>query len=87
MTIDKQLRPVVSDNGTGYVKLGFAGQNFPEFVFPSMVGRPLLRYDEGISDDGVELKDIMCGTECAENRSMLETRLTIFKLRVWSDLA
>lgn len=40
---------VVCDNGTGFVKCGFAGDNFPRAVFPCMVGRPMLRYEEEIS--------------------------------------
>ena len=31
------------DNGTGFVKCGFAGDNFPAHIFPAMVGRPILR--------------------------------------------
>lgn len=31
--------PVVCDNGTGMVKAGFAGDDAPRAVFPSMVGR------------------------------------------------
>ena len=34
---------VVCDNGTGFVKCGFAGSNFPAHIFPAMVGRPILR--------------------------------------------
>ncbi|RWW26854.1 hypothetical protein GW17_00008743 [Ensete ventricosum] len=31
-----------------YVKCGFAGDNFPTSVFPCVVGRPLLRYEESL---------------------------------------
>ena len=34
---------IVCDNGTGFVKCGFAGSNFPSHIFPAMVGRPILR--------------------------------------------
>ena len=37
---------VVLDNGTGYVKCGFAGDQTPRLVFPSVVGTPVLRYEE-----------------------------------------
>jgi actin-related protein 2 len=63
-------KPVVCDNGTGFVKCGFAGDNFPSYTFPSMVGKPLMRFEEEFKD--VELKDIMVGDECAKYRSMLE---------------
>jgi len=64
-------KPVVCDNGTGFVKVGFAGDNFPAFIFPSMIGRPLMRFEEDFKD--VELKDVMVGEECAKHRAMLET--------------
>ena len=32
--------PVVIDNGSGMVKAGFAGDDSPRSVFPSIVGRP-----------------------------------------------
>jgi len=63
-------KPVVCDNGTGYVKCGFAGDNFPQQIFPSMIGRPLMRFEEEFKD--VQLKDIMIGEECAKHRAMLE---------------
>ena len=34
---------IISDNGSGYVKLGYAGDSFPRHVFPSIVGRPVLK--------------------------------------------
>lgn len=45
---------VVCDNGTGYVKCGFAGENFPTSVFPCLVGKPMLRYEESLMEQ--ELK-------------------------------
>ena len=48
---------VVCDNGTGFVKCGFAGENFPRHMFPSMVGRPTLRAEEAAIGN-IELKDI-----------------------------
>lgn len=44
--------------GTGFVKVGFAGENFPRFIFPSLVGRPILRAEEAVAE-GVVLKNIM----------------------------
>ena len=63
--------PVVCDNGTGFVKCGFAGDNFPAHIFPSIVGRPILRSEEKIQD--MELKDIMVGDDVTKARDMLET--------------
>jgi actin-related protein 2 len=64
-------KPIVCDNGTGFVKTGFAGDNFPSFIFPSMIGRPLMRFEEEFKD--IELKEVMVGDECAKYRDMLET--------------
>jgi len=64
-------KPVVCDNGTGFVKTGYAGENFPTLIFPSMIGKPLMRSEEDFKN--VELKDVMVGDECAKYRAMLET--------------
>ncbi|KDN46466.1 Actin/actin-like protein [Tilletiaria anomala UBC 951] len=64
-------RPVVVDNGTGFVKVGYAGSNFPTHVFPSIVGRPILRVEERDSID-VEIKDVMVGDEAAAVRNYLQ---------------
>lgn len=37
-----------------YVKCGFSGENFPTAVFPCVVGRPMLRYEESLMEQ--ELK-------------------------------
>ena len=39
-------------------QVGYAGENFPRSIFPSMVGRPILRAEEAISE-AVVLKEIM----------------------------
>lgn len=64
-------KPIVTDNGTGFVKTGYAGDNFPSLIFPSMIGRPMMRAEEEFKD--VELKDIEVGDRCAKYRAMLET--------------
>jgi actin-related protein 2 len=62
--------PIVLDGGTGFLKAGYAGQNFPDFQYPSIVGRPILRSEE--RDGDIQVKDIMCGDEAAAARSMLQ---------------
>ena len=71
---------------TQFVKCGFAGDNFPAHIFPSIVGRPILRSEEKIAD--VELKDIMIGDECKKARDMLETAYPITNGIVtnWEDM-
>lgn len=52
----------------------YPGSNFPEYVFPSIVGRPILRTEEreSISANGVEIKDLMVGDEAEAVRSYLQ---------------
>jgi len=78
--------PVICDNGTGYVKCGFGGENFPSHIFPSMVGRPMMRYEEEMKE--VQLKSIMVGEECAEHRAMLEVNYPVENgiVRNWEDM-
>ena len=49
--------PVVCDNGTGFVKLGYAGQYFPEYIFPSMIGTPTMKYSEEF--ENVDIKKVI----------------------------
>ena len=37
---DDEIAAVVIDNGSGMCKAGFAGDDAPRAVFPSIVGRP-----------------------------------------------
>ncbi len=32
-----RLPPVVIDNGTGYTKMGYAGNNDPQFILPTLI--------------------------------------------------
>jgi len=77
---------VVCDNGTGFVKCGFAGANFPASIFPSMVGRPILRSEEKI--DNVQIKDIMVGDEAQKLRMMLQITYPLDNgiIRNWDDM-
>lgn len=77
---------VVCDNGTGFVKCGFAGTNFPSHIFPSMVGRPMLRSSTKIND--IEIKDVMIGEEASKLRSMLEVNYPMDNgiVRNWEDM-
>lgn len=67
----EQLRKkvVVCDNGTGFVKCGFAGDRAPRAVFQSIVGRPVVRLEDEPTQ--VTVKDLYVGDRCAGNRSFL----------------
>ncbi|KAL7754179.1 Arp2/3 complex subunit, actin nucleation center [Sorochytrium milnesiophthora] len=77
---------VVCDNGTGFVKAGFNGTNFPETIFPSVLGRPMLRAEEAV--ENVVLKDIMIGDEASKARSMLQMSYPMENgiIRNWDDM-
>lgn len=79
--------PIVCDNGTGFVKCGFAGDNFPAHIFPSIIGRPILRAEEKIDGD-VLLKDIMVGDDVTKARDLLETSYPITNgiVQNWDDM-
>jgi len=77
---------VICDNGTGFVKCGFAGAQFPTAIFQSMVGRPILRYEEKVQ--GLEIKDIMVGDEASIARSMLKISYPLENgiVKDWNDI-
>ncbi|KAH3680589.1 hypothetical protein WICPIJ_008209 [Wickerhamomyces pijperi] len=79
--------PIVLDQGTGFVKIGYAGSNFPEHTFPSIVGRPILRAEERSLSD-IEIKDIMCGDEASEVRSALQISYPMENgiIKNWEDM-
>jgi len=79
--------PVVCDNGTGFVKVGFAGNNFPSLSFPSMIGRPMLRQEANF-DSSIKLKDIMVGKEAEVAREFLEISYPMENgiVKNWDDM-
>lgn len=80
---------IVCDNGTGLVKCGRAGQDFPEYVFPSLIGRPQLKSRvKSSSGKEVELKDVMAGDEAASVREFLEITYPMEngQVRNWKDM-
>lgn len=65
--------PIVVDNGTGFVKCGYGGSNFPAHVFPSIIGRPILRAEERSSSTETQnISDIMVGDLASQYRSYLQ---------------
>ncbi|CAG8482201.1 7850_t:CDS:2 [Ambispora leptoticha] len=57
-----RLPPVIMDNGTGYTKLGFAGNNAPSFVFPTAIATR-----DSSSKRGIEDLDFFIGNEAISN--------------------
>ena len=46
---DEDVAALVIDNGSGMCKAGFAGDDAPRAVFPSIVGRPRHQVYQAIS--------------------------------------
>eukprot|EP01098_Paradermamoeba_levis_P005125 TRINITY_DN2177_c0_g3_i1.p1 TRINITY_DN2177_c0_g3~~TRINITY_DN2177_c0_g3_i1.p1 ORF type:complete len:411 (-),score=106.42 TRINITY_DN2177_c0_g3_i1:97-1221(-) len=63
MVFEHEVSAVVIDNGSGMCKAGFAGDDSPRLIFPSIVGRPRHPY-------GVE-KDLYVGDEARSKREIL----------------
>lgn len=87
LTADTRSASPVLDGGTGFLKVGYAAQNFPEHQYPSIVGRPILRSEER-TDNDVVIKDIMCGDDAAAARTMLQISYPMENgiVKNWEDM-
>jgi len=80
----EECQSLVIDNGSGMVKAGFAGDDAPRSVFPSLVGRP--KYDQLMM--GMASKDAYVGDEAISKMGICSLKYPIAHgiVTSWDDM-
>ncbi|KAL0228783.1 hypothetical protein GEMRC1_013403 [Eukaryota sp. GEM-RC1] len=80
----ESAHPIVFDNGSGSVKVGFAGDDVPRAVFPTMIGRP--KHQRAML--GSVIREHFCGIEARAKRGRLMLKYPIEHgiVASWDDM-
>ncbi|KAL2315558.1 Centractin [Schizosaccharomyces pombe] len=77
-------QPICIDNGSGFIKAGFAGDDIPKCLFPTCVGR--IKH-ERVMPSSIQ-KDMFVGSEAQNLRGLLKIQRPIERgiIQNWSDM-
>lgn len=80
--------PIVIDNGSGMVKAGFAGDNAPHCIFPSIIGIPRYKKFMNITETESNSKAIYVGEDAQNKRGILKLKYPIEHgiIKNWDDM-
>jgi actin-related protein 3 len=66
-----RLPAVVIDNGTGYTKMGFAGNAEPSFIIPTVIASHSGNVNKGKSTTGIDDLDFHIGDDALITRKYM----------------
>lgn len=80
MEVEESRKPIIIDNGTGYIKAGFEGEEEPKLVIPNQIGRLKLNEEKPY--------DFYCGDDIKEKRDELRLTSPIERgeIKNWDDM-
>ncbi|KAJ5068632.1 actin-10-related [Anaeramoeba ignava] len=82
--IEKEIKTIVIDNGSGMIKAGFAGKDKPKTFFSSIIGRPRNSGDKIEKEE----KEYYIGEEAQSKRDILSLNYPIERgiIKDWNDM-
>eukprot|EP00792_Barthelona_sp_PAP020_P008643 TRINITY_DN3234_c0_g1_i1.p2 TRINITY_DN3234_c0_g1~~TRINITY_DN3234_c0_g1_i1.p2 ORF type:complete len:393 (+),score=120.98 TRINITY_DN3234_c0_g1_i1:36-1181(+) len=85
---NSEFAPIVLDNGSGQIKAGFALEDTPTCVFPSIVGRPKASQDDVIPGSAADADTLYIGDRALASSGILKISYPIESGIVtnWQDM-